>query len=252
MRDMLKGGSAAMCDDVEADRRATAIDFVVDAFNGNVDTTLADVRHDNYGTLQQKIQDAFHVVNHNGSAFRNARINPAYLTVRLEELRWAVIIQELKAKQREEQRLLKERIREEERVQRELDRSLKEAEKEEDVLRKAMDKARVEIARASDAQKDKYELQLRELGEKLRIAEEKSQRAISRAQQTKSGHVYIISNVGSFGENVFKIGLTRGDEPLDRIRQLGDASVPFEFDVPEVGGEVGPPREECRSATRVG
>jgi hypothetical protein len=51
------------------------------------------------------------------------------------------------------------------------------------------------------------------------------------AQQTKRGHVYIISNVGSFGEHVYKIGLTRRLEPLDRIRELGDSSVPFEFDV---------------------
>lgn len=51
------------------------------------------------------------------------------------------------------------------------------------------------------------------------------------AQQTKRGHVYIISNVGSFGEDVFKIGLTRRLEPLDRIHELGDASVPFDFDV---------------------
>jgi hypothetical protein len=51
------------------------------------------------------------------------------------------------------------------------------------------------------------------------------------AQQTRAGHVYVISNVGSFGEQVFKIGMTRRLEPLDRIRELGDASVPFEFDV---------------------
>jgi hypothetical protein len=51
------------------------------------------------------------------------------------------------------------------------------------------------------------------------------------AQQTKTGHVYVISNVGSFGTDVLKIGLTRRLEPLDRIRELGDASVPFEFDV---------------------
>ncbi|MFV0142578.1 GIY-YIG nuclease family protein [Empedobacter falsenii] len=51
------------------------------------------------------------------------------------------------------------------------------------------------------------------------------------AQQTKRGHVYIISNIGSFGENVFKIGMTRRLEPLDRVRELGDASVPFRFDV---------------------
>jgi len=51
------------------------------------------------------------------------------------------------------------------------------------------------------------------------------------AQQTKQGHVYVISNVGSFGENIFKIGLTRRLEPLDRVKELGDASVPFSFDV---------------------
>ncbi|WP_234647214.1 GIY-YIG nuclease family protein [Dyadobacter sp. CY356] len=63
------------------------------------------------------------------------------------------------------------------------------------------------------------------------MAEEKNQRALSMAQQTKSGNVYIVSNIGSFGENVFKIGMTRRLEPLDRVKELGDASVPFEFDV---------------------
>jgi hypothetical protein len=66
---------------------------------------------------------------------------------------------------------------------------------------------------------------------RLAEAEEKCQRAVSRAQQTKSGHVYVISNIGSFGENVYKIGMTRRLDPLDRIRELGDASVPFPFDV---------------------
>lgn len=77
------------------------------------------------------------------------------------------------------------------------------------------------------------ELQARiaELELKYQEALENSQRAISQAQLTKSGHVYVISNIGSFGENVFKIGMTRRLEPLDRIRELGDASVPFSFDV---------------------
>ena len=51
------------------------------------------------------------------------------------------------------------------------------------------------------------------------------------AQQTKRGHVYVISNIGSFGENVYKIGMTRRLDPMDRVRELGDASVPFPFDV---------------------
>jgi T5orf172 domain/Domain of unknown function (DUF4041) len=189
------------------------------------------VRHDNFGTLEQKIKDAFGVVNYNGKAFRNARITPDYLQARVDELRWAVVVQELKLKEREEQRALKERIREEERAQKEFERAMKEAEKEEELLRKAMEKARREIEKASDEQKAKYETQLAELAEKLRVAEEKNQRALSMAQQTKAGHVYVISNVGSFGEHVYKIGLTRRLEPQDRIRELGDASVPFDFDV---------------------
>ena len=76
-----------------------------------------------------------------------------------------------------------------------------------------------------------YELKLKDLEEKLRETEEKNQRAISMAQQTKAGYVYIISNIGSFGENVYKIGMTRRLEPLDRISELSNASVPFSFDV---------------------
>jgi hypothetical protein len=85
--------------------------------------------------------------------------------------------------------------------------------------------------KATDEERAKFQQKLSELSERLRVAEEKNQRAISMAQQTKSGHVYIISNVGSFGEHVYKIGMTRRLEPLERVHELGDASVPFEFDV---------------------
>jgi T5orf172 domain-containing protein/uncharacterized protein DUF4041 len=230
-RQLIHDSRAADCDYVEAHRRVTAIEFVLDAFNGKVDTVLSTARHDNYGTLRQKVEDAFQLVNQNGRAFRNARITTEYLNARLEELRWAVTAQELKLKEREEQRALKERIREEERAQREYERAIKEAEKEEDTLRKAMEKARREVEKATEDQKAKYEQRLREIEEKLRVAEEKGQRAKSMAEQTRSGHVYIISNVGSFGDEVYKIGLTRRLEPTDRVRELGDAGVPFDFDI---------------------
>ena len=70
-----------------------------------------------------------------------------------------------------------------------------------------------------------------ELEEKLKEAESRGIRALSMAQQTRRGHVYVISNIGSFGEQVFKVGMTRRLDPLDRVKELGDASVPFEFDV---------------------
>ena len=111
------------------------------------------------------------------------------------------------------------------------ERAICEAAVEEELLRKAMEKAQQQIQLATAEQKTKYEQQLRDLTAKLKEAEEKNQRAISMAQQTRRGHVYIISNIGSFGENVFKIGLTRRLIPQDRIDELGDSSVPFEFDI---------------------
>lgn len=228
---MVKNGTAATCDYVEEIRRETATRFVVDAFNGKVDSILSRSKHDNVGTLTQEIRDAFTLVNHNGAAFRNARVLDTYLEARLTELRWAATAQELNLRDREEQRLIKEKIREEEKAQREFERSLREAAKEEEMLRKAMEKVQDQVAKASDAQRQKYEGQLAELTERLRKVEEDKQRAKSMAEQTRTGNVYVISNIGSFGDDVFKIGLTRRLQPLDRIRELGDASVPFAFDV---------------------
>jgi hypothetical protein len=228
---MVRSDTAATCEYVEANRRTTAIRFVIDAFNGKVDSILSRVKHDNVGTLEQEIRDAFTLVNYNGKAFRDARIRREYLDARLAELKWAAVVQQLRQDEKEEQRRIKEQIRDEERARREYERALKEAARDEELLRKAMEKALQKVQQATDAQKAIYEQQLEDLSEKLRQAEERSQRALSMAQQTKRGHVYIISNVGSFGPDVYKIGLTRRLEPLDRVRELGDCSVPFEFDV---------------------
>lgn len=228
---MVKAGRAASCDYVEANRRDTAVRFVVDAFNGKVDSILTRTKSDNHGKLEQEIRDAAALVNLNGAPFRNARISEEYLNSRLEELRWAVTAKLLKDQEREEQRQLREQIREEEKARREFERAIKEAAKEEATLRKALEKAQEQVAAASAAERAEFEARLALLQEQLQAAEDKNQRAISMAQQTRAGHVYIISNIGSFGEQVFKIGMTRRLEPLDRVRELGDASVPFEFDV---------------------
>jgi Meiotically up-regulated gene 113/Domain of unknown function (DUF4041) len=230
-RRMVEHGQAATCDYVEANRRETAIRFVIDAFNGRVDATLSTVKTTNFGTLEQEIRDAFSLVNLNGQAFRDARILPTYLDARLAELKWAVAAQELKAKEREEQRQLQERIREEEKARREYEKAMQEAAREEATLKQAMEKARALAEHATAQERGKYEAQLAELNRRLTEAEAKNQRALSMAQQTRSGHVYVISNVGSFGDEVIKIGMTRRLEPLDRIKELSDASVPFDFDI---------------------
>ena len=228
---MVKDHVAANCEYADNYRRVTAIQFVIDAFNGKVDSILSNVKHDNYGILEQKINDAYQLVNKNGAPFQNAHILPGYLNARLDELKWAVIVQELRKKAADEQRELRERMREEEKARREFERAQKEAAKEEAMLQKALEKAKAMLASANEAQRAKYEAQIAEYAEKLKEAEEKNQRALSMAQQTKRGTVYVISNIGSFGENVYKVGMTRRLDPNDRVRELSDASVPFPFDV---------------------
>jgi hypothetical protein len=101
-----------------------------------------------------------------------------------------------------------------------------------------MAEARKLYETASEADREKYEQRFQELEKQKEEAirqkieaEENNKRALSLAQQTKQGNIYVISNIGSFGEGVYKIGMTRRYEPMDRVKELGDASVPFTFDV---------------------
>jgi hypothetical protein len=230
-KNLIKSNVAARCEYVEAFRAMTAVNFVIDAFNGKVDSILSRAKVDNFGKLKQEMIDAFHLVNNNGKAFRDARITDEYFNARLRELELACTIQEIRRRDMEEQRRIKEQIREEEKARREIEKALRDAAKEEEMLQKAMEKARAQLEGANEEQRAKYEAQIAELEKKYQEAEERNKRALSMAQQTKSGHVYIISNIGSFGEDVFKIGMTRRLEPLDRVKELGDASVPFPYDV---------------------
>nr|WP_314490372.1 DUF4041 domain-containing protein [uncultured Chryseobacterium sp.] len=230
-RSMIINRQAGLCDYVDEYRRTIAIDFVIDAYNGKVESILSLVKKDNFGILKQKMNDAFELVNFNGKAFRNARISDIYHQARIQELKWGSVTQELRMQEQEEQRQIREQIREEEKARREFEKAIRDAEKEEQTLKRLIEKAQLQVAKANEEQKLQFLIQLEELQSKLHVAEEKNQRAISMAQQTRTGNVYIISNIGSFGENVYKIGMTRRLEPLDRVRELGDASVPFEFDV---------------------
>lgn len=228
---MVTSERAAACDYVEKHRAETAIHFVTDAFNGKVDSILSRSKTDNFGKLEAEIRDAFALVNHNGKAFRNARITEEYLQSRIDELHWLTAVNLIREQEKEEQRRIREQIREEEKARREYERAIKDAAKEEAAIQKALEKMQAQLEKASEDQRAEFEAKLADLQQKLVDAETKNQRALSMAQQTKTGHVYIISNLGSFGENVYKVGMTRRLEPLDRVKELGDASVPFPFDV---------------------
>lgn len=225
MRNMIKKGTAT-------DTQNAVSLVLLDFFNTKAEELIGKVKHENYGKLKQELADVYALAEyHAKQSHFAASITQEYYQIRQDELKWASVLHTLRAEEREQQRALREQAKEEERARKEYEKAIKETAKEEAMLQAAMEKARIAMEKASQEQKAKYEQQLAELNIKLKEAEEKNQRALSMAQQTRAGHVYLISNIGSFGDNMMKIGMTRRLEPLDRVRELGDASVPFLFDV---------------------
>lgn len=280
---MIKEGLAVTCNWGNEAYKEDAVRLMLETFNALVDVALEKIkREENVGKVSQEIRNAYAELNEYGTRCMRASINKQFLDARLDEAKWGCIAAELRYQEREEQKAMTARLKEEARVQREIEKAQREAEEEEARVRRAMLKAEEQALKHKAEMQAKYEAEMREMqkalskaeakGEeerrrleaeiaekmealkrenaaeiakevaalahdkeelerRLKEAEEKNQRAMSMAQQTKRGYVYVISNTGSFGESMVKIGMTRRLEPQDRIDELGDASVPFEFDV---------------------
>lgn len=200
------------------------------AFNGESDSFIANVDWNNIKRMEERIEKSFETIN---KVFQKQqiRISISYKKLKIQELQLTYEYRRKKQEEREEQRAIREQMREEERAEREIEAARINAEKEQAMFLKALEKARFEMGTAVGKKQEELLKRIAELEAGLVNAETIKQKAISMAQQTKMGYVYVISNIGSFGENVYKIGMTRRLEPMDRVRELGDASVPFYFDV---------------------
>jgi len=255
-RTMIRKGYAASSRIGDKEQNEAAKDFIVDAFNGRVEGILAKAKRltENYGVLKQQIIDSFNVVNESGR-YVGTEITKQFLDVRLDELKWAMKVQELIEEEKEEQRILKERLRDEALARREAEKKAKEqkeaaeeAEREakkrqqsEEEIQRKVEELAERIRTEADAEaRAKIEAEKERLQGKVDDEREKRIKAEQEAKELREkyrrepldpkGKIYIISNVGSFGEHIYKIGLTRR-EIEERIKELGDASVPFEFDV---------------------
>ncbi|MDP8184421.1 DUF4041 domain-containing protein [Phocoenobacter skyensis] len=204
--------------------------LLITAFNTHCEYLISKISSKNYEATLSKIEKLAETLE-KLLIDLEVGISLSYVELKMQECEayYQYICQ--KEIEAEEQREIRAQMREEAAAQREIERAIKQAEKEESLIQAALVKAREEMLNATEEQKQKYEEKLKLLENQLAEAEEKGKRALSMAQQTKQGHVYIISNIGSFGEDIFKIGMTRRLEPLDRVKELGDASVPFPFDV---------------------
>jgi hypothetical protein len=238
-KQLIKGGNACVCNTewtVGNSRKQGEImtrryiNLTLRAFNGECDSLISKVRWNNIKRFEERIKKAFTAINKLGKS-NNTIITDRYLKLKLDELHLIYELSHKKYQEKEEAKAIRDAQREEERAQREFEKARKDAEVEEKRFQKALERAKKDLGLVSGEKLDELNFQIKQLEQNLKEAHEAKERAISRAQETKSGHVYIISNLGSFGENVYKIGMTRRLEPMDRVKELGDASVPFTFDL---------------------
>ncbi|EMM94302.1 PF13250 domain protein [Leptospira interrogans serovar Zanoni str. LT2156] len=206
------------------------IKLMLRAFNGECDAMIADVRWNNISKMEERIAKVHDAINKLGET-HYIKITNDYYRLKLQELQLTHEYRDKTYQEKQEQKRIQEQIREEEKVQREIEKALRDSEDEEKRYTKALEQAKKELEKAQGEQLQLVQARMEALQKELENAQSAKQRALSLAQQTKVGHVYVISNIGSFGESVFKVGMTRRLDPMDRVKELGDASVPFEFDV---------------------
>ena len=243
---MLKLDTACACSSewtVNGDKREgkkmtdKQIKLMLRAFNGECDAAVSKARYNNVVSLEKRIQKAYEQINKLGET-QLTSISPGFCQLKFEELHLAYEFQKKKEEEKELQRALKEQMKEEEKVAREIERAMEEAERDEQMKTIALERARRELEQKTGAaavvsgqQIEKLESLVARLENELKETIDRKAKTIARAQLTRSGHVYILSNIGAFGDSVYKIGMSRRLEPLERVAELGGASVPFPFDV---------------------
>lgn len=201
------------------------------AFNNECDAAVSDVKFSNFAKCRERITKSFDAINKLGRV-NHVALSYKYMDLKLDELALAHEYQCKKEEERETLRALKAQQREEAKLAKEIAEARKEAEKERKHYLQALEKlkqqattAETEEERAAIADKQN------ELIGHLDDLNQKMEDIDYRQNNQRAGYVYIISNIGSFGEGVYKIGMTRRLDPMERIYELGDASVPFIFDV---------------------
>lgn len=204
--------------------------LMLKAFNIECDQLIGSVKPSTYPKTLERIEKLANELEKNTVSL-SAGFTKEYLKLKFQECTLYYQFKLKEEREQEEQQRIREQMREEQKATQEFERAVAKAQKEEQLFHDALEVARAELAASADKEKSKLEDKVKQLEQLLLEAQEKEQRAKSMAEQTKRGHVYVISNIGSFGEEVYKIGLTRRLDPLERVKELGDASVPFPFDI---------------------
>lgn len=217
--DSLKAGQKIVQDNVK---------LVIRAFNNECDASISGVKFNNIGSIEKRIKKSKETLEKLNEAM-NIKITKSYYDLKIEELKLCHEYAEKKQEEKEAAKAEREALREEAKLQKELEEARKNILKEQNHYKNALLKLEEQIKNSEES--EDLIAKRREILEKLTDIDATIKDIDYREANKRAGYVYIISNIGSFGENVYKIGMTRRLEPLDRINELGDASVPFNFDI---------------------
>ncbi len=200
-------------------------------FLSESDETIKTLTHTNYQSKLKKVTVSFNQLNKLNKDV-NVEISPRMKILIIKKLELVLeykeLLQEEKEKAAEEKRML----REQQKLEKELEKKRKELEKEV----RHFNKEKIRLLKELELNTDELEIErikseLLKIDGNLENLSNENEALEERLNNTRAGYVYIISNIGSFGEDVYKIGVTRRQDPLERVRELSDASVPFKFDV---------------------
>lgn len=207
------------------------IKLVIRSFNNEADFCVDNVKFDNIELGEKRILKSFETCNRLGKIM-NVEISRTYLSLKLDELHLAHEFQIKKQEEKEEAKRAREELREQQKLEQEIRAARDKIAKERKHFATALRDLQARLDKTeSEEERAPLLAKLAEV-EASRAELESEEKLIDyREQNAKAGYVYVISNVGAFGEGVYKIGMTRRLEPMDRVDELGDASVPFWFDV---------------------
>lgn len=205
---------------------------ILRTFNTECEVIIDKVKFNNFDTMERRIQKSFDTLNKLNSSNR-VSIEPFFLKLKIKELHLAHEFQLKKQDEKEEQKRIREELREELKLKKELEDAKKHVLKDMKHFQNALESVRKQLENTElpDADRRELEEKYTTLENTVGTLEENIKDIDYRQNNQRAGYVYIISNIGAFGEHVYKIGMTRRLDPIERVNELGDASVPFNFDV---------------------
>lgn len=201
---------------------------ILRSFNNECDVLISKVKYNNIDTIKNRIVNSFNSLNKLNEKIQ-IRISSTYLDLKILELHAYYEYEQKKQDDKEKTKEERAKLREEAKLLKEIEEKRKFINKEKTHYQNALIKI-TEQLQSNPNNKDFLDKKL-EIENELEEIEKSLKDIDYREANKRAGYVYIISNIGSFGENIYKIGMTRRLEPIERINELGDASVPFNFDV---------------------